>query len=466
MKQSFFAVLFLSGLFGCSESHSNDNKITIDPGERVVVDAGPTVEADSGPTTPVVTAPGSECGNDSDCEGGACWTEADTGLPGGYCTADCSEGGECPSGSACITVGQNGEAACLQSCDPAASTRQCRAGYGCADSINIEEPVCLPGCEDNSDCNDGLACDLEGGNTGEGSCYDPGATPGGACDSETDCPAGSACLAESFRGWPGGACAVFGCDPESGDGCGDAGTCVATARGDGYCLAACDSDTDCRAGYACDLSDGPGVCSAACTSDSECTVDGYVCNVGTGECGPEFDADQLGQACSRRTGGCDGGYCLRETDSGFPGAYCAYLGCDPAGDSTDCPGDGVCTSLEDGSGICIDGCVADSDCRDGYACKPVRDEDGEGDGSTTDPADAGMSGGSDGMSVPGDAGPSSDGSSPSNADAGVPADPIPTPAGGKSPAGPTACLPACTSDAQCVNDGFVCNRESGRCEES
>ncbi|WP_206079475.1 hypothetical protein [Polyangium spumosum] len=58
--------------------------------------------------------------------------------------------------------------------------------------------------------------------------------------------------------------------------------------------------------------------------------------------------------------------CL-QSYQGFPEGLCSEW-CDLA--AQDCPGDGYCVDLGFGSvhGVCLDGCVADADCRLGYAC--------------------------------------------------------------------------------------------------
>jgi hypothetical protein len=391
------------GLVACgggSHGRDDDAGITFDatPPPDGAFDAG----TDSG-TLPGDGEVGSACTAGGDCEGGFC-IGPDMGFPDGYCTSDCSGGGSCPDGSTCVTVDRMGTAVCLDDCDPSAAGRECRMGYGCADSFMIP-PVCLPGCTDDTDCEMGLECDPTGG-IGAGICFDPSAMPGGPCVDESMCPAGSFCLGEGFTGWPGGACGGPECDPVSGEGCPEGAACLETMGG-GICVAGCTVDSDCRDAYRCttDADTGRQYCGPGCTDDSQCSS-GRVCNPALGTCANPFDPDRLGQACNRRT--CPGGTCLREVDTGFPAAYCTYLGCDPAA-GTGCPGDGVCVAAADGTtGICLDGCTGDTDCREAYACRP------------SDPA---------------------------------------------NPMSATACLPACTSDTQCANDGYVCNNGTGLCTE-
>ena len=52
---------------------------------------------------------------------------------------------------------------------------------------------------------------------------------------------------------------------------------------------------------------------------------------------------------------------------GFVGGYCSEF-CDLT--TPDCAGDGVCAQIGlSKNGVCLDGCVADGDCRPGYTCQ-------------------------------------------------------------------------------------------------
>ncbi|MCB9599458.1 MAG: hypothetical protein H6720_03725 [Sandaracinus sp.] len=314
---------------------------------------------------------------------------------------------DCPSGSSCVQV-DRATFLCLADCDPAAAD-PCRAGYGCTTDPSLGN-VCIPGCTTNDDCADGLECDAEGGAAGEGACFDPDSEVGDACTTDEECPSGNFCFQERFGGWPAGACVEFGCDPVGGTGCGEGAVCVAAGGGDGLCIAACTGASDCRDGYDC----VEGGCRPGCDDSDECS-DGRVCNPAVGTCASPFDATLLGDTCSGSRRACLGGTCLSEFASGFPGSYCSYLGCDPAAtDATDgCPGDGVC-KMVDGEALCLDACTVEAGCREGYACRQV---------------------------------------DPENAERGL------------------ACVPACTSDDACANDGtdgapdFSCNPGTGLCTD-
>lgn len=391
---------------GCGESHSSeeDAGITFDATRppdtgMVEVDAGPSTEGDIG----------QPCGTMADCES-FCITEED-GFTGGYCTAACDVDNPCPSGATCTPVGR-GQSICLADCDPAAETRSCRMGYGCASSFMLPGPVCLPGCTDDTDCAEGTMCDPDGGTAGQ--CFDPTASFGDACTSEDQCPEDGFCLNESWAGWPGGACIGFGCDPDTGTGCADGTVCLRSARGGGICLDSCGEGDACREGYSCEADTeftDRMFCAPGCTDDAQCSG-GRVCNPGTGICDVPFEAGELGMACSGSRDACEGGTCLTEFESGMPGSYCTYVGCDPtladgAEGADGCPGGGVCVDAGT-AGICLAGCSGSEDCRTGYSCSP------------SDPADA---------------------------------------------TSPTACRAACADDTVCANDGFECNLGTGLCRE-
>lgn len=337
------SILVLAGaLFvsACGESHTSGEDAAI------VFDATfPDTGVDAGPPPSNVGEP---CRGDMDCDepAGTC-----VDLPGGYCTAICSGGEECPADSECVVVDRMGTAICLASCDPASSEDQCRAGYGCGATMGTP-PVCLPGCEEDSDCGEGRMCDVGGGPSGAGQCFDPESSTGDACESEGECPAGGFCLPERF-GFPGGYCAQFGCDAEA--------------------------DTGCEAGDHCFPTRGGGICFAGCETDDDCTREDYDCQdsldfPGRMTCQPAFEDANLGGVCSAGRGDCTGGACLSESETGWPDSTCVATGCDPEAAEPDCPGDGVCIPAGD-SGLCVDGCETGGDCRDGYDCRPSDPED-------------------------------------------------------------------------------------------
>ncbi len=332
-------------LAACSESKT---AVGTDAGSGITFDAGPDLGApDLGPDLsgpPASGNVGAPCTGDGECTGGAQCAPAPD-FPGGYCTQLCGDV-DCPTGSACTPIDGRGTMICLDECDPAAATRQCRMGYGCAPTM-FGPAVCVPGCTDDTDCTGGTVCDPSGGFAG--ACYSPDASVGDACTDDAMCPSGGFCFAEAFGGWPDGMCILFGCDATDGTGCPEGATCI-PGRRSGLCVSDCATDGDCRAGYRC--------------ADNAALA-------GTRYCAPVLAAADIGQPCSGMDGvACAGGSCLREIDTGYPGSYCAQNGCTPGASASGCPGDTVCVA--DGTtNRCLDACAAEADCRDGYACTPV-----------------------------------------------------------------------------------------------
>jgi hypothetical protein len=376
MKLSRLSFLVsLAALVGCGESHNapQDAQIVFD---AFFPDAG----TDAGPPPNPV---GPRCTTDEECTGGT-YCE---GVLGGYCTAICSTDEECPGDSVCVQLTQT-TSYCLASCDPSASTDQCPPGNGCTPGSPGFPPACFPGCEADSDCPAGLTCALGGGGFEAGICLDDDQPLGGGCRSDGDCPPSSRCASEADFDFPGGACIIIGCDDVGNTGCPNDAQCLPSGFGGGICWDGCSTDADCRPEYEC----------VAPSSDPSRTI-----------CQPRFVPSNLGTVCSP-TGSCAGGECLTENFSGFPSSYCALPGCNPIA-NTGCPDNGECVAASDGSGLCLFGCTADTDCRAGYRCDPIRRD---------------------------------------------------------QPDGPRACFPGCTEDAQCTGrrrDGTrnVCNPGTGLC---
>jgi len=307
-------------------------------------------------------APGSACTVDADCGGGG--AECDRRLPGGYCLVPgCTVGGsDCPAGSFCISLGQEG--ACVEGrCSVDADCSRAGEGYVCDtdDScwsyafaeVNPSGAAMGDGCTDDAGCkSDTCLPELSNGS--------PTGYPGGYCtsmgrpDVQGSCPAGSACKqVEAFDATlcldtcqDSGECRTgYSCDQ---------GACTPTpVCGDNVCngtetKATCCQDCGCDAGGACDTTLAPPACAMAnpagkkpgeaCAQDSEC-----------------MGADAQ---------------CLK-----LPGGYCVMPGCTVGG--TDCPAGTVCIVFgEDDSGNEIDVCAAgpctnDASCArqgEGYIC--------------------------------------------------------------------------------------------------
>jgi hypothetical protein len=332
------ALFVLLAIAGCGESHDDT-----DAG-GIMFDANfPDTGVDAGPPPSNV---GAVCSSDDECAAGGPANYCDTQLTDGYCTLICSTDDECPAGSGCISFG-GGASYCIGLCE-IGGTDQCYAGNGCAQTQ--VGTLCLPGCEDDTDCPaSGTECIAGGGSFGAGNCLDPDAPLGAACDSGADCPVGAGCATEQDFDLPGGACVVQGCDPESNTGCPDDAQCLPAGFQGGFCYDGCATDDDCRAEYQC--------------------LD-YM-ESGRLTCQPRFVDTNLGGDCDEPGTSCAGGFCLAESTNGFPDSYCAAGDCDPTAAEDNCPGDGVCAPTSDGGGLCIDGCTMQNDCRDAYECRNV-----------------------------------------------------------------------------------------------
>lgn len=88
-----------------------------------------------------------------------------------------------------------------------------------------------------------FACSVLG--CGDGGVGPEGDVVGGSCTGDGQCAEGSRCLVEGD--FPGGTCTVD-CDSQAD--CPSGSACV--QENDGTCLLSCESASDCRAGYDCE----------------------------------------------------------------------------------------------------------------------------------------------------------------------------------------------------------------------
>jgi len=234
----------------------------------------------------------------------------------------------------------------------------------------------------------------------------PPSVVGMACTVDEDCPAAAPiCLVgDGFRD---GHCTEF-CAGDAADTCPAGSHCTPIGFMRDVCLAECDprAERPCRQGYGC----GPGgpvaaVCAPGCDVDDDCP-EGLSCNpddggLHEGEC---FDPEAENfDPCTEPEDCPSDSWCIRERDRGYPGGACTIFRCNEI-DDTGCPGDAHCVFDFYRDPICIDGCVVDADCRDGYACLP-------------------------------------DETYPDR----------------------VRCTPACTDDAHCLEPGFSCDVMTSRC---
>lgn len=196
----------------------------------------------------------------------------------------------------------------------------------------------LAGCDiyfgptTGSDCAE-WGCDQEPSWPGEPP-PDPG-TPGGACQSNTDCAPGCFCddnntCAESGFCEADWDCPVdFTCEDERA-------TCVPGSDSEPPPPPACENDSQCPGGSYCDLATATCVPSWGCMTNEECGP-GWECNA-EGTCVPvscDQDADCFeGCACQTDSGQCvETGFCDENTpcpDWCDAAGNCTPMECDPA----------------------------------------------------------------------------------------------------------------------------------------
>ena len=175
---------------------------------------------------------GKHCQCDTDCKShtddGWCFSEDEFGYPRGYCFHKCSRDRDCSENTACHDDN------CLQKCT---SSDECGSGW-CFATEREAVSVCVPWCDEASDCESGVC------NVYNGKCLTKGERPEGAglnaeCSEDGECRSGMC-----FEGH-----CVSRCDPTSQK-CPDDGVCSAA----GWCENACrpDAGSDDDAGVACD----------------------------------------------------------------------------------------------------------------------------------------------------------------------------------------------------------------------
>jgi hypothetical protein len=300
---------------------------------------------------------GGECWDDANCEGGMCYTEANSGNPRGLCTSTgCTVGEPCEGGAGiCLDVSMDdGTGVCFPACE---TDDDCRDGYECQNDGPGGAGICWGNCTGDFDCWFGNVCNPMG-NCVEA--FDE-TEIGDACWTDEDCR-GGACY-EDRNGFPSGMCVMPGCNVAENDCPGDA-VCVEDGYPDGIgiCYDGCAAAADCRAGYGCVAAPAGGrVCMPDCTADAQCGP--VTCNTDSGYCNDE--EGELGDPCATAAdcGTLTDAVCL--TAGGHTGGYCTQA-CDTAMPSTSCE-EGTCLP----GGHCYAGCLTTLDCREGYTCQYV-----------------------------------------------------------------------------------------------
>jgi hypothetical protein len=240
------------------------------------------------------------------CRETGCGTgECVGGNPGALADGDpCATDLECSS-SRCASVA--GMTRCGRSCAPAAEA--CPTGEVCDTSVGGAEcGTCLPFALSTAPRPFGAPCDTAA-QCADGRCATPGNFCTRACDATTACGGGFHCrAAECVRGDLGG----------QGSSCTTAEDCSATApecvdaQGDRLCVAACDAEGLCAAGFVCGSSDAGMRCIPPGAPLGDPCVDSPEC----------------------RSGICGGGICTRVCDDATPCP--SAFNCEPAGAVSGC----------------------------------------------------------------------------------------------------------------------------------
>jgi hypothetical protein len=350
VRRAWGPFLLLALVAGCSQ----ELQLT-----RPATDAAPEPSCVSGDGT---IHDGYPCACDSDCETGAsCWTEAETGVPGGLCVRLCDpDGNDCAAGYVCSVAGDQTFGTCKQTCTVSSDCPPYRA---CSES-----ELCEALCSAEGDCQSGI-CDTYTARCVTTTPATTGAGIWARCTFDADCRSGY-CSPISGRCQTSCQISRLAC-PESGicatDGLlSDEGICLPRCRSDGSCA---DPQLECSAvepgpAMACVFGD-LGTCLGRTTSNT----DGRNCNCAT-DCA-------AGSACvSEKSLHDPMGFCLRRcTASGAEcstGSVC-YLSADGSGEciaicttDSDCPRGSICSAA---SGGCETLCTADTDCLSGH-CDP------------------------------------------------------------------------------------------------
>ena len=126
----------------------------------------------------------------------------------------------------------------------------------------------------------------------------------------------------------------------------------------------CRDDTDCGPSFGRRCKPETDRC-VECLSDADCDS-GNKCDPRTNTCAKP----QPGQPC-KGAADCDGGWCLTEADSGYPGGFCGVECQGPE----DCESLG-CVDVFGGQKTCLPICLGDQDCRKEYMCLPTAPDRG------------------------------------------------------------------------------------------
>lgn len=197
----------------------------------------------------------------------------------------------------------------------------------------------------------------------------PGPTSGGPCGCATDCGAPEICLDETSTGTPGGRC-LRGCPTGS---CPGDQLCLQATPGQPgteSCFRKCVTNSECPSSQICQTLESGGelICSPFCQSDADCPAIGK-CDPYSGLClaSPVYKGSkETGDACAEDTE-CKSQFCITGVAK-FPEGYCtAFCSLEKQG----CPDGSHCmpiwSSVGD-TGLCLNKCTTETECRSGYGC--------------------------------------------------------------------------------------------------
>jgi len=348
----------VAACLGCTQEKGATRRPSVQRDER------PDSGADSGSADASTTcgpaestADGWPCNCSTDCRAGAyCWTEAESGWPGGECMRLCSDSQPCGPNAACRIV-------------------------------DSEEGVCAPTCKETADCPPGRVCFLD---ECLELCFTDGDCQGAECNEYTN-----SCAPQVITGQLGFQAACLRDEDCKSGLCGDSSKRCLT-----QCLV---SPNTCPDGGICAIditSRELGWCYPPC-QDGKCDDPTLTCRVvnsssnvtacvpkGGDECSHPTDPFTYGKACSCKMDCAPDATCTAEAGSGFPFGLCRRS-CDPRAD--DCAKGTYCYDFGgDVGGVCWPGCKAEADCRTGWACwegqscEPLCQADDECSGGTCD----------------------------------------------------------------------------------
>jgi streptogramin lyase len=298
--------------------------------------------------------------------------------------ADCNDNSTCTTDSCVNTV-------CVNA--PVANGTACSDGNGCTQTDSCQAGVCAGAnpvvCTASDQCHVAGVC-----NPANGTCSNPNAANGAACNDANGCTQTDSCQAGVCTGGNPVACTAADqchdpgiCNPATGT-CSNPNRPNGTACSDGNTCTAMDT---CQAGV---CAGGPGV---ACPAPDQCHDPG-VCDPTTGICSNPAKAN--GTACSDANGCTQADTCQAGTcQAGAPvvctaSDACHEPGvCDPATgtcsgaqrpDGTACSDGSACTQTDAcQAGVCVGGngvvCTASDQCHDAGICDPAT-------GNCSDPA--------------------------------------------------------------------------------